>query len=481
MLAISTCPRCQKSVSIPNGIDSDAVVRCPLCNAEYRLGEAIPPVLVPVLVPKAENSAPAAEATDDGFITIPLEPGDELVESTETEDQLTIEPSSTEELSSENAEAETYGLAERPVDQTGEDSEKEEEESEAVAMIGRVSKTAARPRRRQKSGLQKLIEVVTSGLAGLLMGYYALAFFYGPGLKSMGFPILTYLPGIERLTTPPEKSNGSGENVKSPADASKPKPANGNASPKTSDLPKEPPKTSPEPPAQQASVEKPADQPPPNKAPSETMAPMPEVKETATPEVKEAAKEAKLLRPKLGTAEYVGPRTPKLTTSDQLGKALEEAAGKAEDLASADAYESLCRLGETLAFVNGDAADTQLTDRIAAAKTTLETIAKQSEAFDKLAETANARIDTNAGQNVGVLLVGTVKSAAKQKQIYGAMVELAGQSKTVSVLSNQESELKVDDKVVVLGIVVREPGANVVGYSGSKSAVVWAAMLVKVP
>lgn len=425
MLGISTCPRCQKSVSIPSGIDSDTMVRCPLCNAEYVLGEAFPPELIPVLGVKAEGD-------EENTITIPIEPGDELVES---------------------VEAETYGLA----DHQG--VEEKEEENEAVAAMRRVPKTAGRARRQPKSGLQRFIEVVTGGLAGLLVGYYALAFYLGPELKNRGFPILTYLPGITRLTTPAEKAT-TVEKEKSSADTSaKPKPANGE-SPKKSELPKEPPKTS---------IEKPAEQVPANKLPSEAVAPTPEVKE------------AKFLRPKLGTAEYVGPRSPKSGTSDELEKVLGAAKEKATDLTSADAYEAFCRLGETLAFVNGDASDTQLTDRIAAARTAVEAIAKRSEAFEKLRQAANDRIDAVGGQNVGVLLAGTVKNVGKQGRLQEATIDLAGPSKTVTVLSDQEAELKVGNQVVVVGIVVREPSANLVGYSGNKSAVVWAATLIKVP
>ena len=88
------------------------------------------------------------------------------------------------------------------------------------------------------------------------------------------------------------------------------------------------------------------------------------------------------------------------------------------------------------------------------------------------------RIDAKSGQNAGVLLAGTVKNVAKQGRLWGAVVELADPSKSVSVLSDRELEARVDDQVLVLGVVVRDPAANLVGYSGSKPAVVWAAALV---
>lgn len=53
MPSISTCPRCSRMVAIPSGLDAAALVRCPLCDAEYPLNEAIemelvPPDLIPV-------------------------------------------------------------------------------------------------------------------------------------------------------------------------------------------------------------------------------------------------------------------------------------------------------------------------------------------------------------------------------------------------------------------------------------------------
>jgi hypothetical protein len=54
MSTISCCPRCRRMVTIPDIYDTSAVVRCPLCNSEYSLHEAIdaaPPELIPVAMP----------------------------------------------------------------------------------------------------------------------------------------------------------------------------------------------------------------------------------------------------------------------------------------------------------------------------------------------------------------------------------------------------------------------------------------------
>ena len=51
MSVVANCPECERQVTIPDGIDPEVPVRCPLCSAEYPLSEAMataPPELVPV-------------------------------------------------------------------------------------------------------------------------------------------------------------------------------------------------------------------------------------------------------------------------------------------------------------------------------------------------------------------------------------------------------------------------------------------------
>ena len=69
---------------------------------------------------------------------------------------------------------------------------------------------------------------------------------------------------------------------------------------------------------------------------------------------------------------------------------------------------------------------------------------------------ADAQIDGNSMQNAGILLAGTMKNVAQQGRFFGAVIQLAGQSKNVSVLSDREFEAKVDQQVLVLGVVVRD-------------------------
>lgn len=158
---ISTCPRCQKQVSIPAGVDSAALVRCPLCSGEYALSEAealAPPELIPVVLPAIEGLTAAAH-------------------------EATAEPAIAEDV------------------EIPHDFEGENEAAAAAKQLPNVSATVRRRRRKPKSMLQTLIEVVTGGLAGCLVAYYGLAFYYGPEFCNIGLPQLP-LPGIAWITAP---------------------------------------------------------------------------------------------------------------------------------------------------------------------------------------------------------------------------------------------------------------------------------------
>jgi len=62
MPPISTCPRCRLQISVPENVSPAALVKCPLCSAEYTLREALdeaPPMLI-VLDPGPEALAAAS-------------------------------------------------------------------------------------------------------------------------------------------------------------------------------------------------------------------------------------------------------------------------------------------------------------------------------------------------------------------------------------------------------------------------------------
>ena len=210
MLVISTCPKCQSQVSIPAGVDSSALVRCPLCDVEYSLSEAVPPALIPVA---------------GGF----------FFEQAEAQDR-------------ENVEGEVNEAA--------------------AVVVGRASITGAPLRRRKpKSALQTIIEIVTGGLAGCLVAYYALAFYYGPEFKDVGLPKLP-LPFISALTAPPDEADAGEQEqaAEKPKEPKGPKAVESQTMPEVSESPEKPAKT----PAEKSGDRPPVERPPPVVPPTPT-------------------------------------------------------------------------------------------------------------------------------------------------------------------------------------------------------------------
>ena len=82
MSLTSQCPKCEKQVMVPEGVAADAVVRCPLCQEEYPVGDALaklPPTLIvvsapepPVAVAAPSEAVPPAEMLFSDEIASPL-------------------------------------------------------------------------------------------------------------------------------------------------------------------------------------------------------------------------------------------------------------------------------------------------------------------------------------------------------------------------------------------------------------------------
>lgn len=137
---ISICPKCRKQVTIPRRLDGDSLVRCPLCEDEYQLSESLdlaPPELI-VVSPVASEE----EEYDDRDVAVIISDSFPTISAS---DQL------------------------RP--------------------------------RNQKSGARLFIEVIAGGLAGCMVAYYALAFYYGPQFQRVGLPELP-LPYISQIISP---------------------------------------------------------------------------------------------------------------------------------------------------------------------------------------------------------------------------------------------------------------------------------------
>jgi hypothetical protein len=184
-----------------------------LCAAEYPLGEALPPELIPVLV--AANPAPAAEAVEGIAKLEEMVEHEPVVEGRE------------EEKEKSTPEHEEIAI----------DHEENEAAAVAVGQTRLAAMAAVRGRRPPPaSGLKRAIEVVSGGLAGCLVAYYGLALCLGPEFRNLGFPDL---PGVAWLTTAPANPGASREKPAEQTSA-RGKPANGATSLEAPDADKTP-------------------------------------------------------------------------------------------------------------------------------------------------------------------------------------------------------------------------------------------------
>jgi hypothetical protein len=177
MPAISTCPRCSQMISIPPELDSAALVRCPLCGAEYPLGAAIdsmPPALVPVEGGNGEASK-AADGDADVVpppIISPFLPGNDQ----EMEHGAVSETEYASVDGEELADASDSPLDVEMCDLIAKHKLQAKEESQNAPGLPAA---AGRSRGKKKSELRILVEVVVGGLLGLAITYFALAWIMG--------------------------------------------------------------------------------------------------------------------------------------------------------------------------------------------------------------------------------------------------------------------------------------------------------------
>lgn len=162
-----------------------------------------------------------------------------------------------------------------------------------------------------------------------------------------------------------------------------------------------------------------------------------------------------------------------------MAKALKDAQSNPPTDITPAAYENLRRLAEVLTFVKRPAAGLPA-DQQRAIDDLLRKIAAQPVHTDKIAQSAAALLARPDAQG-GIVLSGAVTFVGVQDKLYGAAVRMAGQAKPVGVLSGQSLAVGKDNKVLVLGSILRDPGKNLAGYKGTQPVVVWATLAIKLP
>jgi len=203
MPIISKCPKCRQPVTIPDGVDPDAEVRCPLCAVVYPLRQAMaaaPPALVPV-----ETAETDAQRSDEGA------GGPDAGQDADA-------PSQPAAATIENATPK-IDTGQTPVDSeafTG--FRVQDEESSRRESTDDVPSCRLLPKRKKgKSAAKEIAGAILGGFLGLSLGYYLLNFFGGERFDFLEIP----LPGVEHTYRHRAASdNGNAEKPETPPDTS---------------------------------------------------------------------------------------------------------------------------------------------------------------------------------------------------------------------------------------------------------------------
>lgn len=520
-----SCPKCQDQVTVPASAPRSARVRCPLCQEEYDLADALaqlPPALIVI------SAAPEEEL---------------VLASVGALEENSLEGGPRQEFSA--------GLLD-----TGPAQEK------LVSTPTPSFRSAPRPKRKEKSMVVELVKIVLGGVVGI--GLAILILWWGPGVDLGIAPTIAkvswmrwvlpqkILDKVEK-NQPVEENPPEGVPLNPDKQAAKPKEtgklgndsrfdealkssgapkASGNFAktekPKaaakspdndpfdTSDplapetkrsevgelkiesplfgepgsTPKksEPAKTSPaktpteEPsdddPFKSPTAEKPAAEKEPAKPAAEKP---PEEPAEKPPEEKPAAEkpgEEKPAEPKPATEETPASAPASLAAgidaASSAAKAFDatDAADKeARKTAVVALYNAYADLGRAVEQTNLEDADNA--EQLSALRQTLTQAANEPVKLNSIGSLAARKLDAEGG-DPGILLAGTVKEFRAAGRQFETTLELVKDKRLVTVVSskNPQDTYQVDDQVLILGSIVRDPKEKLAGYEGEASLVV---------
>lgn len=463
-MIISSCPSCHEPVTVPNGASTSARVRCPLCSDEFLLAvvlEKLPPLLVLLDAPAPAASAAVAES------------------------EVSLVP----EMGSRPAGTPAF----------------EFDESPAPGARKTVS-PSARPKRKEKSVVVEMIKVVGGGVVGLGLALVILWWGFGKDPFDFAPKVATYAPwmvpakfrgkvpdngpddktesGASSLNN---KNGGSGKGIAKNNGGGGKNNAGGvsgfgngtGLGGSTPTKPVEKPEILQGDPFSTPDVKKPDADVPDIGLP--VVGPKP--KETKPKETK--PKETKPKDPK--PSSDVKNLTP--TTASDLDRALKgmESATNDVEIALSPAvadlsvekrrefgeayYNAITRLGEVA--LGSDPTDPEIRNASKGVSTTLEEIAKNPAKQRLLAALAERALKATKRANGGLCVVGKVtRIEPNGGKLYEVDVELVTKNKTlvtVFVGDDPNKYYSVGANVLLLGVMVADPAANLTGYKGEAS------------
>ncbi|NQU19844.1 MAG: hypothetical protein HQ567_01070 [Candidatus Nealsonbacteria bacterium] len=463
MPILSNCPKCEQPVTVPDGVDPSGQVRCPLCDAEYPLSEAMasaPPALIPLdAVPADTEPATETEPTDEGPV---FGAWGQTDESPEIEIGAQADATPAIDTGATAVDSEAFAGFSADEESTG------EPQSLTTSMAKR------RERGKQKSLAREIPKIIGGGLAGLIIGYYILNLWRGEEWDYLK----VYLPFVEH--TQNNWPMGGSEEDPAGDDAKKQSPQE-----KPGEQKPKPAPQSPVDPADELGDPSELDDPmgsdlddPMGSDLDDPIGSLPPVDSSLVPEPDIS------FEPDVAPKINVGPNDPPSFTSDELGEALKAAddaingPGTGGEMTD-EAYGHFCRLAHRITFA---AAGPQLGDREMAVRGLLEDLAKRPGQLDRIGSLAAALWDAEEPAEGGVLLAGTVQKVGEKDGLRAIVVKLPQPyDKSLLLLKDKSLFIEEKDKVLAIGSIVEDPKENVAGYAGSQKRVVWAGMAVVLP
>ena len=241
-----------------------------------------------------------------------------------------------------------------------------------------------------------------------------------------------------------------------PTDPTEEKPAE-----KTTEKPTEKPKV--EKPAEEPKEEKPTTEKPKEEKPAEKPA-----EPTETPAKEDPA------------APNLGAGIDAANTAAKAFDATDAADKEARKTAVVTLYEAYAGLGRTVEKINLEDADNA--EQLPALRETLAQAANEPVKLNSIGALAARKLDAAEG-DPGILLAGTVKDLKAAGGHFETTLELVRDKRMVTVISakNPQDSYKIEDQVLILGSMVRDPQENLPGYKGKETVVVKSGHAMVVP
>ena len=497
MPIVSSCPKCDAPVLVPDGIDPAAKAKCPLCEEQFELQEtlsSLPPMLEIVDQPNrpsrpmtgaAPAAAPAAAPSEDGGMFEELTSGDG--ESSDSDGSIF------EFEGGGDSAGEGFG----GLDLGGGDTAAEEGGVALDTPMGAAPVSLAGKARPKKAGPGALVQIAGIagfGVVGLLIGYTIILMIKGAAGDFLG--IRQYFPSFLVASSgssdsPPEvvdkSNNGSKKNSsnkkKNNGNGNVKRPEGGELAPLPFDF---------DDPTKKGKNNR-------NKNKNGKGKPKPKDEPKRDP-VGPTALEQKL---RFNIEDALDEVAVKATTL--VAEQEKEAANPTEnpdggltdlDRADRDHYFALAHLGLTLASAKQGSLDNadELKKRIrqyahnaVANVSTADSIGEKATRWfdyeEELDDDGNTVKRGRQGRD-GILIAGTVRRANATTEnlgVFTAQVEIAGSGKMVTIVGAGTRMPAAQQPILLLGAIIADPAENLAGYSGDEDKVIWMAFKVEPP